>query len=137
MSSTLCDHCTGLCCRYFALPIDRPETPGDFDDVRWYLMHEGTSVFVENGQWYLNVEAKCKNLMRDNRCAVYEKRPRTCRNYKTDNCDYHDGSYEYEHHFTDVESLEAYARRFLRARYRKNGQKDAKRSERTKARSAA
>ena len=137
MSSTLCDHCTGLCCRYFALPIDSPETPGDFDDVRWYLMHEGTSVFVEDGQWFLNVEAKCRNLMRDNRCAVYEKRPRTCRNYKTDNCDYHDGPYEYEHHFTDVESLEAYARRFLRARYRKNGRKTGKRSKRAKARSAA
>ena len=28
----LCDRCTALCCRYFALGIDEPDTPEEFDD---------------------------------------------------------------------------------------------------------
>ena len=35
-----CTKCTGLCCRYFALPIDTPEEWDDYDDIRWYLCHE-------------------------------------------------------------------------------------------------
>ena len=37
---TLCTECEGLCCRYFALPIETPEDWDDYDDIRWYLAHE-------------------------------------------------------------------------------------------------
>src|SRR4051794_4770830 len=47
MSSSLCDKCAALCCRYFALPIDNPKSAHDYDNVRWYLMHENVVVFVE------------------------------------------------------------------------------------------
>ena len=47
MGSILCEHCAAACCRYLALPIDKPTTKRDYDDIRWYLMHEGVSVFVE------------------------------------------------------------------------------------------
>ena len=65
MSEVLCEKCVGLCCRYLALPIDTPKTKGDFDDVRWYLAHEGISVFVEEGDWYINIANRC-NL----NCAI-------------------------------------------------------------------
>lgn len=104
----LCDRCTGLCCRYFALPLDKPEEWGDFDDIRWYLYHENVTVFVEKGDWYLNVLNKCKHLTDKYRCAVYDKRPRICRGYKTDDCDRTSNEYDYELHFTSAEQMEEY-----------------------------
>ncbi|MEM0926387.1 MAG: YkgJ family cysteine cluster protein, partial [Planctomycetota bacterium] len=52
---SLCDHCTAKCCRYFALPIDAPSTRKDYDYIRWYLLHDRATVFVEDESWYLLV----------------------------------------------------------------------------------
>ena len=76
-----CKKCRGLCCRYFGLPIDTPETKGDFDDIRWYLLHKGTEVYVSDGDWYLNVKNTCKHLNPDYSCGILaqnirEKSPR-------------------------------------------------------------
>ncbi|MFO0839514.1 MAG: YkgJ family cysteine cluster protein [Phycisphaerae bacterium] len=108
MPGILCEHCTGLCCRYIALPLDPPETARDFDDIRWYLLHEGIAVFVEDGDWYLAVYATCRHLQADNRCGIYATRPRICREYTTDNCDYHSGDYNWEHHFACPQHLDEY-----------------------------
>jgi uncharacterized protein len=110
---SLCDRCSALCCRYFALQIDEPETASQFDDVRWYLVHENVVVFVEKKKWYLGFMSRCKHLMQDNRCAIYERRPRICRSYSTDNCEYHGGDYGYEKLFTSAEQLEKYAVQLL------------------------
>ncbi len=32
----LCEYCTAKCCRYFALPMDTPETWRDFEFIRWF-----------------------------------------------------------------------------------------------------
>ena len=40
---------------------------------------------------------------------MYETRPRICRTYTTDNCEWHGGEYEYEHLFTSAEQLRKYA----------------------------
>ena len=108
-SGCLCDKCSALCCRYFVLEIDKPETRRQFDDVRWYLVHEGTFVFIEKKKWYLGVYARCKHLMADNRCGIYEKRPQICRDYSTENCDYHGGDYGWEKLFSSAEQLGQYA----------------------------
>jgi Fe-S-cluster containining protein len=123
MPGVLCEHCTAMCCRYIAVPIDEPETPQDFDDLRWYLVHEGISVFVEDGEWFLNVQADCRHLQPDQRCAIYDKRPRICREYDADNCDYHSGDYGWEEHFTCPEHLDDYvtARRVAKRARRKAG----------------
>jgi len=72
-----CDKCAGLCCRYFALPIDEPEDWDDYDDIRWFLCHEDIEVFVEDGDWYLNVKNKCNHLSGNGRkCDIYDKRPK-------------------------------------------------------------
>ena len=113
MSSCLCDQCAGLCCRYFVLEIDKPETRRQFDDVRWYLVHEGTFVFIEKKKWYLGVYARCKHLQQDNRCGIYAKRPAICRGYSTDNCDYHGGDYGWEKLFSSAEQLQQYADEWL------------------------
>ena len=113
-----CKKCRGLCCRYFGLPIDTPETPGDFDDIRWYLIHKGTEVYVSDGDWYLNVKNTCKHLRADYSCAIYDTRPRICRQYTTKNCDITSDEYDHEHHFYSAEQLEEYARGFLRDKRR-------------------
>lgn len=110
MSGNLCEHCTGVCCKYIALPIETPEDRADFDDVRWYLLHENVSVFVEDGSWYINMATPCRHLQADNRCGIYATRPGICRKYTTDNCDYHSGDYGWEEHFTCPEHLDVYVR---------------------------
>jgi Fe-S-cluster containining protein len=107
----LCEKCTGMCCRYIALPIETPEDRSDFDDIRWYLCHENISVFVEQGDWYLNVKTNCRNLSEtDYKCKIYDKRPKICRGYKTDDCDMTDADYDYELHFTSDQQMEEYMR---------------------------
>ncbi len=108
MSDNLCSECPGLCCKYIALPIETPETKSDYDDVRWYLAHEGISVFVEKDQWYINMATRCKYLNRKNLCDIYEHRPRICRSYTDKSCDFHGGDYGYELYFSSTEELDEY-----------------------------
>ncbi len=105
----LCDKCTGLCCRYFALPIETPEDKEDYDDVRWYLCHKDVTVFVEEGDWYINLNNKCKSLSeKDYRCKIYNKRPKICKGYSMSDCDLTEGEYDYELHFTSDKQMEEY-----------------------------
>jgi len=104
-----CLKCTGLCCKYFALPIETPEDKGDYNDIRWYLCHEGITVFVEEGDWYLNVKNRCRHLSKeDYRCLIYDKRPRICRGYRHSDCDFVEGEYEYDLHFTNDKEMQDY-----------------------------
>lgn len=110
MPGILCEHCTGYCCRYIALPIDTPDSKKDFDDIRWYLLHEGVAVFVEDGEWFINIQTKCRHLRSDYMCGIYETRPQICRDYSTDNCDYHSGDYGWAEHFTAPEHLDEFVK---------------------------
>jgi uncharacterized protein len=104
-----CRKCTGLCCRYFALPLDKPKEKSDFEDIRWYLCHKDVTVFVEKGDWYLNIKNKCRHISeKDHRCRIYETRPKICRKYRHADCDYTDGQYDYELHFTDDKQMQEY-----------------------------
>jgi Fe-S-cluster containining protein len=104
----LCDHCTAKCCQYFALPMDEPTTPQDFDFLRWFLLHDRASVFTEDETWYLLVHTPCKHLLPDNRCGIYDRRPQVCRDYTTAKCEYHD-DWTYERYFETPEQVEEYA----------------------------
>jgi Fe-S-cluster containining protein len=113
----LCSRCNGLCCRYFALPVDKPKTEADYDDIRWFLAHKGISVFVEDGDWYVNVKNKCRHLCdTKNKCRIYEKRPRICRRYNVKDCDLTEGDYDYKLHFTDDKQMEEY----IKVKFRNN-----------------
>jgi len=128
----LCDKCTGLCCQYFAFPIETPEDREDYDDVRWYLCHEGVSVFVEDGDWYINIDNRCRYLSEeDYHCRIYSRRPRICRQYTVKDCDYVPGEYDYELHFTDDKQMAEYIRIKFDNNVRK-GLQEAKKRKRTK-----
>jgi Fe-S-cluster containining protein len=86
----LCEYCTAKCCRYFALPIEPPETFEDFEYIRWFLLHDRATVFKEDEDWYLLVYTECRHLQPDNRCGIYDTRPKICRDYSTKDCEYED-----------------------------------------------
>jgi uncharacterized protein len=108
MGSIPCEHCTAACCRYVAVPLDRPKTTRDYDDVRWYLMHHGVTVFVEDGDWYIQYQTRCKNLGADSRCSIYAARPAICRDYQPGDCDYAGGAYGYDNLFTHPGQIDEY-----------------------------
>ncbi len=103
--------------------MDKPTSARDYDDIRWYLMHVGVIVFVEEGDWYVQYQTQCKNLGADNLCGVYETRPEICREYEPGACDYSGGSYEYDHLFTHPKQVEAFY-------FQKTGKKLGKPAER-------
>ncbi len=114
--ANLCEFCTAKCCRYFALPIDPPESFSDFEFIRWYLLHGKASVFIEDEDWYLLVHTVCKHLGDDHRCGIYETRPQICRDYTTKECEYED-EWTYDMYFETPEQIEEYTdARFPRKR---------------------
>jgi Fe-S-cluster containining protein len=103
----LCEYCTAKCCRYFALPMETPETFEEFEYVRWFLLHDRASVFKEDGDWYMLVHTKCKHLQDDNRCGIYDTRPQICRDYTTDVCEY-DDDWTYDFYLETAEQVSEY-----------------------------
>ena len=71
-------------------------------------MHDRASLFVEEETWYLLVHTVCKHLQEDNRCGIYETRPKICRDYTTDGCEF-DDTFTYETYFETPEQVEEYA----------------------------
>ena len=104
---SLCEYCTAKCCRYFALPIETPDTYKELEYLRWFLLHEQASVFKEDDDWYLLVHTKCKHLQDDNRCGIYDTRPQICRDYTTDNCEYEE-DWTYEFYLETAEQVGQY-----------------------------
>jgi len=100
-----CGLCTAICCHHIALEIDAPEEPEDFENMRWYIIHEDTNIFVDDGVWYLQVFRKC-TWLDGYKCGRYDDRPTICREYSNDSCDF-DGV-ESDHTFRNIEELEAY-----------------------------
>ncbi len=111
-----CKSC-GKCCRYFCFEIDAPEDYEAYEDLRWFLLHGGVSIHIdEDGDWYISIPLACDALTDDNRCEIYPDRPLICRKYSAANCDRTGGDYEYQEEFTTPEQIEAYAREQLGGR---------------------
>lgn len=106
MGSIQCEQCAATCCNYLALPIDKPKTVRDYDDLRWYVLHDGISIFVEEGTWYIQIRTRCGHLGADNQCMIYESRPRICADYDAGDCDYSETDYGYDHLFTHGKQIE-------------------------------
>ncbi len=112
-ASERCRKCIGRCCEYFCFEIDEPDTYEEFDDIRRYLSLAGISVPIDEGDWYISIENRCKMLHEDNKCAIYDKRPLICRTYDPATCDDTDRDYGYDEEFLTPEEIERYARRTL------------------------
>ena len=87
--------------------------------MRWYLLHEKATVFLDGDDWFLLVHARCKMLREDNMCSIYETRPNICRDYKTNKCEYED-RWVYDKYFETPEQVAEYAEAFLGPKKGKN-----------------
>lgn len=118
LEANLCVKCNGLCCRHVAVPIDTPETAGDFDDIRWYLAHERVTVFIEDGDWYIQFKSKCRYLSRQMKCDIYPSRPKICRGYSNGDCEFSGDDAPEDMKFSKPDDIEDYAKEYLRKKYR-------------------
>lgn len=83
-------HCLqcAKCCTYVAIGMNAPTTPKLASEILWHLYHQGVSVCRdEAGEWYVQFEARCRNLGPGNLCAIYENRPHICRAYDDAVCE--------------------------------------------------
>ncbi len=83
VSCTVC----ALCCTYVAIEINPPNSVPRATELLWYLYHEGVSLYENDGEWMVQFETRCMNLLEDNRCGVYETRPHICREYSEKECE--------------------------------------------------
>lgn len=103
-----CANCEGRCCRYVALQLDRPRAKRDYDHIRWFLLHERVSVFIDGrGRWFVEFRTPCRALRSDHRCGRYAERPRICREHNAAGgaCELHEPE-PYRACFTDVRRFE-------------------------------
>lgn len=108
-----CTRCGARCCNYFCFEIDEPDDFDEFENIRWFLCHEGVSVHVDDGDWFISLNNRCKMLDAENLCRMYFDRPMICREYDPSDCDHTPGGYGYDEEFNTPEEIEAYARKAL------------------------
>jgi Fe-S-cluster containining protein len=114
-----CDSCPARCCKYFALEIDKPVEPADYDRILWYLLHDKVVVWVQDGEWFLEIRNRCLALGDDDRCTDYSARPSVCREYGMSDdadCEYDGESLEFEQYFDSAAVFRRYADEQLKKR---------------------
>lgn len=104
-SGEACKACTmALCCRQINLPLDC-NTYGDLDWLRFYVAHEGVSLFLleaessnesdgegfepyEGFVWRIMFQTVCSHLQPDGMCGNYQRRMDICRTHSTGWCEF-------------------------------------------------
>lgn len=76
-----------LCCSYVAVEIDAPSSMRAATDILWYLYHGGVSIYADDEGWMVQVDTRCRHLLDDNKCGIYEHRPPMCRTYDEKSCE--------------------------------------------------
>jgi Fe-S-cluster containining protein len=108
-----CLECRGECCKKLAFNIEAPKNIIDFQDIKWYLYHEGVIVYIDNeGDWMVQVPVKCTKLGKNGRCTIYEDRPPICRMSKVEDCE--KNTDEMAVVFRTVKDLESYMNKSLK-----------------------
>jgi Fe-S-cluster containining protein len=78
----------GLCCTYIAVGIDGPTNAKSATEILWHLYHEGVSVYRDgDNEWMVQFESRCRHLLSDNKCGIYDTRPHICRDYSEVSCE--------------------------------------------------
>lgn len=109
-----CIKCGSMCCTYFCMEIEAPRSKRDFEEIRWYVCHENTKVYRDEGQWHLLVENRCRYLDEEGKCRIYDHRPTVCREYDPEKCEGF-GDFDYDVMLDAPEAVDAYMqKRFAR-----------------------
>lgn len=86
-----CFDCNQICCRTTVVEVEAPRTLRDYSDLLFYLFHFDTEIAVADNdgeiEWYVEFMSPCRFLS-DGRCRIYEHRPKVCREYDMDHCEY-------------------------------------------------
>lgn len=101
-----CEGCPALCCHDLVMPILKPRTHADVEELKWKLQYDAVSVFIANRRWHLQVKARCTYLTKNHLCSIYESRPDRCRDHNPSECERY-GSY-FDDRISTPEELEAY-----------------------------
>lgn len=104
-----CKDCNGMCCKHVAVELDKPTCKDDFEHLKWYVAHEGVSVWMnDEEEWFVEFTTKCKHLGYGNECKAYDRRPQICRDYDSENCVGPLNDHEAELTFTCMSDVEKY-----------------------------
>jgi len=82
------EHCQARCCRYLTVQIPAPQRECDLDELSWLLAHEHVTVYVAARRWHVEVRTRCRYLTANNLCAIYDSRPKVCRDHSPRECEY-------------------------------------------------
>ncbi len=108
---TVCTRlCGGRCCRYVTVGIPAPRSVDDWDEVRWWLAHQGTMVTRDEDGWMLHVRTPCSNLGPENACRVYPDHMLACQGYDASDCEF-TGDVPFDVLLRDEGELAAYLER--------------------------
>jgi len=110
-SEEKCDFCTNTtCCTYITQELDTPRSMEDFDTLLWQVSHENIQVYKDEGDWYLLVNNRCRHILQDGRCGIYDVRPQICREHSNEDCEFNTpaGDDDFDLFFQDYEALDKY-----------------------------
>lgn len=104
-----CQACGAKCCKYVAIEIDEPETPQDFQNIRWYLCHKDIWVFIDHDDsWFLQFNTRCEFLGKKDVCEIYDSRPSICRTHDPADCEDNDEDGCQKFMLRTIEDLDSY-----------------------------
>ena len=83
-----CENCGAMCCRHLIMTISKPESKKDLESLKWQLHFDTVKIFIQDGQWHLMVDGKCRYLGKDERCSQYAGRPKICRRHNPPRCEF-------------------------------------------------
>ncbi|MFI5319399.1 MAG: YkgJ family cysteine cluster protein [Myxococcota bacterium] len=76
------------CCTYVAIEIENPSTNAEYDQIVWYLYHQGVEIFVDwESAWHVLFRTRCENLTSAGMCGVYDQRPAICKDFDWRECE--------------------------------------------------
>ena len=112
----VCKICRAQCCQYYALEIDTPRSYEDFDQIKWFLVHQKTKVFVDKRKWFLEVLNPCRYLTEDHHCEIYTHRPKICREYGISpegemDCNANNEIIKHDSYFNSIEELDEFVKK--------------------------
>lgn len=121
VNNPLCADCPALCCHGLVIPIDKPRTKADVEELKWHVQYDTVSAFIRSSRWNLMVDGRCQYLDEQNLCTRYEDRPDRCRRHNPPDCERY-GPY-FDLMLKTPEDVERY---FARERARKRRARQAR-----------
>lgn len=108
-----CSRCiNSKCCTYVTQAIETPRKKYDFHHLLWQVSHEGVEVYKDSDGWTLLFHTQCTHLLPGGGCGIYDKRPKICREYSNDFCEFDMPAEEgFDLHFPDHKSLLKYCKK--------------------------